>query len=131
MLNARSAVIAYSEAYILVCCALVWVSLKIFSIVRLLWHAAHSLWLTIHRRVCQRVCALVLVSIMCIELEKIKVISFKFQTITVYNLLWLSEMFSVHLDIGHCLSSVQSADRSAGALKPSRAVIFLMHDHAD
>lgn len=99
------------------CCALVWVSLKIFSIVRLLWHAAHSLWLA-------RVCVLVFVSIMCIELEKIKVISFKFQTITVYNLLWLSEMFSVHLDIGHCLSSVKSADRSAGALKPSRAVIF-------
>lgn len=69
---------------------------------------------------------LVFVSIMCIELEKIKVISFKFQIITVYNLLWLS----VHLDIGLSLSFVQSADKS-GTQEPSRAVIFLKHNHAD
>ncbi len=98
--NARSAVVAYSYAYILVCCALVWVSLKIFSAVRLLWCESHSLWPTIRRRVCQRVCALVFVSIMCImciELEKIKVIRFKFQIITFYNLLWLSMQIGLSL----------------------------------
>lgn len=103
-------------------CALVWVSLKIFSTVRLLWREAHSCGLLSAEEVAKGCVHLCLCPKCKKYWRKVKISGFMFQIITVYNLLWFS---GLDLDIERCLSSVQSADRSSG-LQPNFAKCITM-----